>query len=114
MAEYNLKKLIQGGKKLWIDILSDVLDQEIEKDEQGNYIWPVQEDFIPLTIKAILPNSESQPITVYLHKCSFIPEEHHILHFSTNREEYNNAMINALEQSIEDTKIHFVSDYMDN
>jgi hypothetical protein len=53
----------------------------------------------------------SQPLTIYLHKCSFVPEEHHVEHTGSTPAAYNAAFDTALTDSANDTKIHFVPEY---
>jgi hypothetical protein len=55
--------------------------------------------------------TSTQPLTIYLHKCSFVREKHHIEHPSTDVQSYNAAVEAALAESLEDTKIHFVPEY---
>ena len=105
MAQYNLKSLINGGSKLWFDILKDLGYVENEQIK-----WPEDEDFIPLTIQARHSDGvTSDKITVYLHKCTFT-QQHHILHTGTDVETYNEAVAQATNQSQNDTKIHFILD----
>ena len=104
-VEYNLKTLIESNNKLWTGILTDM---GYAMEVHGEFNWPFEEDFVPLTIQARHSDgATSDKITVYLHKCTFKPQEHHVLHSSTDVDSYYQAWEEAKEQSTNDTKIHF-------
>ena len=105
--EYKLKTLIDSGNKTWASILTN-MGYEMEKD--GKFNWPFEENTIALTIVAQLKDeTTSTPITIYLHNCTF--EEPHVLHSSNNVDSYNQAWIEAEEQSQQDNKMHFAPDW---
>ena len=109
---YNLQRLLQRqadtdhkGKTTWAEILNDMQCTFSDTDFHKFKITATYED--PTTQEVV----HSAPLFVYLHNCSFVPEDHHVEHPSTDVQSYNDAVQEALEDSKKDTKIHFVPEY---